>query len=223
MSVPTVKHIKNIRKSCWNTLHFINNIAETKHIQIHKDRFNMKKRGNNAQLNNINKITEIYQTYPKILSTTLLLIISSKEIFLGKTCYYKNSRGVNDLYWEYNVSDSSLILFNKKYPCSYFPMVSKSSQSCTLLVFVFGIGCLVICMTVEISHINDFTKRSLRCWSGWNTRPFPRLCNDVLNWFKISLTSCNKLKWIVTKCLWNINGLHLISYKSLEEYSSQIR
>ena len=183
----------------------------------------MKKRGNNAQLNNINKITEIYQKYPKILSTTLPLIISSKEFFLGKTCYYKNSRGVNDLYWEYNVSDSSLILFNKKYPCSYFPMVSKSSQSCTLLVFVFGIGCLVICMTVEISHINDFTKRSLRCWSGWNTRPFPRLCNDVLNWFKISLTSCNKLKWIVTKCLWNINGLHLISYKSLEEYSSQIR
>jgi hypothetical protein len=48
----------------------------------------MKKRGNNAQLNNINKITEIYQKYPKILSTTLLLIISSKEIFLGKTCYF---------------------------------------------------------------------------------------------------------------------------------------
>ena len=58
----------------------------------------MKKRGNNAQLNNINNITEIYQKYPKILSTTLPLIISSKEIFLGKTCYYKNSRGVNDLY-----------------------------------------------------------------------------------------------------------------------------
>lgn len=48
----------------------------------------MNKRGNNAQLNNINKITEIYQKYPKILFTLMqlrcYLLSLQRRSFWGK-------------------------------------------------------------------------------------------------------------------------------------------